>query len=130
MKEASKKFKTVAEYFSSAPAEARSRLKEIRAIVTQAAPKAEEVISYNMPGLRLHDMLVWYAGYKKHIGFYPRSSMIDKFQKELAAYEVSKGAIRFPLDEPLPAKLITKIVKVRIKENEEKEKLKLKAKRK
>jgi uncharacterized protein YdhG (YjbR/CyaY superfamily) len=91
-------------------------LLEMRAIIQKAAPKASEVISYSMPAFKLKKILVYFAGYKNHIGFYPHGSPIVAFKKELAAYKTSKGAIQFPLDKPLPKKLITDIVKFRLTE--------------
>ncbi len=94
----------------------------MRATIKKAAPKAEEKISYGMPGYDLNGMLVWFGGYGKHIGFYPKPSGIKNFQKELSVYKQSKGAVQFPLDKPLPTGLITKIVKFRMKENSQKTK--------
>src|SRR6266513_958539 len=124
MKATSTKFKTVDEYISTFPASTKAILKELRKTVKQAAPQAEELISYNMPAFTLHGRLVYYAAYKKHIGLYPISSAIKAFQRELSDYKTSKGAIQFPLDRPIPFGLITKIVKFRVKENLEKAKTK------
>ena len=88
--------------------------------ILQAAPKAEEVISYNMPAFKYNGILVWFSGYKNHIGFYPSSTPIEIFKNDLKKYKTSKGAIQFPLDKPLPLALITKIVKFRSKQNIEK----------
>jgi uncharacterized protein YdhG (YjbR/CyaY superfamily) len=120
----SKKFKTVDEYLSVFPANTKALLKEMRKTIKQAAPEAEELISYNMPAFKLNGMLVYYAGYKAHIGFYPASSGISTFQKKLSAYEGSKGTVRFPLDQPLPVSLITEIVQFRAQENLKKQKAK------
>jgi uncharacterized protein YdhG (YjbR/CyaY superfamily) len=117
----SAKFKTVSEYFAAQPKEIREKLNELRAIIRKQAPLAEEVISYNMPAFKYKGMLVYYAGYNKHIGFYPAgSAAIKKFQDELSGFETSKGTIRFLVDKPLPKGLIKKIVKFRVKQNEEK----------
>jgi uncharacterized protein YdhG (YjbR/CyaY superfamily) len=113
----SQKFSTVDDYISAFPPAMQAILQELRATIKKAAPKAEEVISYNMPGYKLNGMLVWYAGYKNHIGFYPKPSGLQTFQKELAGYKGSKGAVQFPIDQPMPLNLVTKIVKFRIKEN-------------
>lgn len=113
----SQKFKNVDDYISAFPPSTQAILQELRATIKKAAPKAEEVISYNMPGYKLNGMLVWYAGYKSHIGFYPKPSGLQTFQKELAGYKSSKGAVQFPIDQPMPLHLVTKIVKFRIKEN-------------
>ena len=75
------------------------------------------MISYNIPAFRLRGMLVWYASFKKHIGFYPKTSAIEAFKKELSTYVGAKGSVRFPIDKPLPLNLINKIVKFRVKEN-------------
>ena len=84
-----------------------------------AATTAEEVISYNMPAFKQNGILVWFAGNKNHIGFYPSSTSIKLFKEQLTKYKTSKGAIQFPIDKPLPLALITKIVKFRIKQNSE-----------
>lgn len=114
------KFKTVDQYISAFPKQTQSLLKELRETIKKAAPQAEEKISYNMPAFRLDGMLVYFAGYKGHIGFYPMPSAIMAFKKELAGYETSKGTIQFPLDKKLPLTLIKNIVKFRILENREK----------
>jgi uncharacterized protein YdhG (YjbR/CyaY superfamily) len=101
------------EYIASFPAETQKQLQEIRAIIKKAAPKAEEVISYGMPGYKQHGMLVWFAGYAQHIGFYPSGSGIEAFKDQITAYKNSKGAVQFPLGKPLPKKLITDMVKFR-----------------
>ncbi len=89
-------------------------------IIQAAAPEAEEKISYQMPAFAQNGILVYFAAHKNHIGFYPTSSGIRVFRKELAAYESSKGAVKFPLDRPLPLKLIGEIVKFRLAENSKK----------
>lgn len=111
----------VEEYIASFPEHTRELLQQIRAVIKKAAPGAEEVISYKMPAYRLNGMLVYFAGYKNHIGFYPTGSGIAAFQKELSAYKGAKGSVQFPLDKKLPVALIAKIVKFRVKENKEKE---------
>jgi len=121
---ANTKFKTVDEYFSVFPATTKKILQEVQKTVKQAAPQAEELISYNMPAFKLHGMLVFYAAYEKHIGFYPTASGIKAFKKEFSAYKNSKGAVQFPIGEPIPLDLISKIVKFRVKENLEKVKAK------
>jgi uncharacterized protein YdhG (YjbR/CyaY superfamily) len=113
------KFKSVDEYLSASQEEARKHLKELRRIIRQAAPHAEEVISYNMPAVKSNGMLVWYAAFKKHIGFYPMASAIAAFKQDLKRYKTSKGAIQFPMDEPIPAGVVKKIVKFRLRENEQ-----------
>ena len=126
MKATLTKFKTVDEYLSALPANTKLILKEVRKTIKQAAPQAEELISYNIPAFTLHGRLVYYAAFKNHIGFYPVSSAIKTFQKELSDYKTSKGAIQFPIERPIPFGVITKIVKFRVQENLEKAKAKKK----
>jgi len=118
---ASTKFKTVDEYFSAFPPKTRNILKGLRKTIREVAPQAEELISYNMPAFKLHGMLVYYAAYDQHIGFYPTSSPMKVFKDELADYKTSKGAIQFPIAKTIPATLVKKIVRFRVKENLEKE---------
>ena len=119
-----KKPASVEEYISGFPAATKKALEQVRAAIIKAAPKAEEGISYAMPGYKLNGPLVYFAGYEKHIGFYATPSGHGAFEKELSKYKQGKGSVQFPLDEPMPLALITKIVKYRIKENLEKIKLK------
>lgn len=111
------KFKDTDDYISTFPEDVQQKLQQIRSIIKKAVPKAQEVISYNMPAFKQNSVLVYFAGAKNHIGFYPTPSPIEAFQKELAAYKTSKGAIQFPLEEALPAGLITKIVKFRVEQD-------------
>lgn len=104
-------------YIASFPVDVQKLLKQIRATIKKAAPTAQEKISYAMPTFYLHGNLVHFAGYKNHIGFYPAPSGITAFKKELSVYKHAKGSVQFPLEEPLPLALITKIVKFRVKEN-------------
>jgi uncharacterized protein YdhG (YjbR/CyaY superfamily) len=117
MKTTLTKFKTVDEYLSALPPNTKLILKEVRKTIKRAAPQAEELISYNIPAFTLHGRLVYYAAFKNHIGFYPVSSAIKAFQKELSDYKTSKGAIQFRPERPIPLGLITKIVKFRAQEN-------------
>jgi len=110
-------FTSIDEYIATFPEETQKILKEIRATIKAAAPDAEEKISYQMPTFTLKGNLVHFAAFKKHIGFYPVPTGIEKFKKELAAYESGKGSVQFPLDEPIPYDLISRIVKFRVKEN-------------
>lgn len=113
------KFKTVEEYIAALPAGTKSAVKELRQTIKKQVPKAEEVISYNIPAFKLEGAkLIWYAGWKEHISLYPRSRTMEAAIKELSAYEGEKGTIKFPLDKPLPVSLIKKIVQFKIKENE------------
>ena len=111
-------------YIAGYPKETQKNLKQLRATIKKAAPQAEEVISYGMPAYKWNGMLVYFAAYEKHIGFYPGSSGIAAFKKELASYKTSKGTVQFPVDEPVPLPLIARIVKFRLKENQEKALLK------
>ena len=117
MKTAAIKFKTIDEYLATFPKNIKEMMGDMRRTIKQAAPQAEELISYNMPAFKLNGMLVYYAAYKKHIGFYPRVSAIETFKKELSVYKGAKGSVQFPIDRPLPLALITKMVKFRVKEN-------------
>ena len=118
MKTNKKTLNEIDTYISSFPLITQKRLSEIRLLIKQAAPAAEEIISYQMPAYKLHGMLVYFAGYKNHIGFYPTASGIKQFQLEIVAYKHSKGAVQFPIKEPIPADLVARIVAFRIKENE------------
>ena len=120
------KFKTVEEYFDSLTAFQQERLHELRSTIKQVVPQAEEVISYNMPAFKQSSLLVFYAAYANHIGFYPTPSPIKIFEKELVDYKVSKGAIQFPIDKKIPKTLVKKIVKFRLDESVEKQKSKAK----
>ncbi|HLF64346.1 MAG TPA: DUF1801 domain-containing protein [Saprospiraceae bacterium] len=113
-----KPFKTVDEYFSTLPRESKEIMQKVRDAIGQAAPKAEEVISYNMPAFRLQGYLVAYAAHKEHIGFYPTPSGIEAFKTDIAKYQWAKGSVQFPLDKPMPIALIKKIVKYRVGENQ------------
>jgi uncharacterized protein YdhG (YjbR/CyaY superfamily) len=92
-------------------------LEELRATIRAAAPDAKEKISYQMPTFDLKGNLVHFAAHKNHIGFYPQPSGIQAFKKELSIYEGAKGSVQFPIDEPLPLELVSKIVKFRVAEN-------------
>ncbi len=95
------------------------RLQEMRAILQKAIPEAEECISYGMPAYRMSKVLVYFAGNKEHIGFYPTSSGIKNFEQELGNWKYSKGAIQFPYEQKLPRGLITRIARLRKKEVKE-----------
>ncbi len=112
--------KDIDQYISIFPEDIQEILQEIRSTIQQAAPGAEETISYQMPTFRLKGNLVHFAAYKKHIGFYPAPSGIERFKNRLTDYETSKGAIRFPLDKPIPLDLVSDIVAFRVSENLEK----------
>jgi uncharacterized protein YdhG (YjbR/CyaY superfamily) len=104
-------------YIANFPNDVQEILEKIRATIREAAPDAEETISYQMPTFRLNGNLVHFAAYKKHIGFYPTPSGIEKFKQELSAYPSAKGSVQFPLDRPIPYELIGKITAFRAREN-------------
>jgi uncharacterized protein YdhG (YjbR/CyaY superfamily) len=106
----------IEKYVESFPNNIQLLLKELRDTIIKAAPCGEELMSYKMPAYKMHNILVWYAAYKNHIGLYPKSAAIVFFKNELLAYKTSKGAIQFPIDKPLPIKLIIKIVQFRVEE--------------
>lgn len=112
-----KQVESIDEYMKDFPASTQKLLQTMRKTIQAAAPEATERISYGMPCFYAKGNLVYFAGYKGHIGFYPSSTGISAFKSELKAFEYSKGAIRLPLDKPLPLALIKKIVKYRLQEN-------------
>lgn len=107
---------TIDSYIEQFPVNTQHQLQQLRGIVSTLVPDATETISYGMPAFKLNKVLVYFAGYKNHIGLYPHASPIIKFAAELAPYKTSKGAIQFPIDKKLPVRLIQKIVKFRLKE--------------
>jgi uncharacterized protein YdhG (YjbR/CyaY superfamily) len=111
---------TVDEYIASFSGDVKKRLKEMRKTIKTAAPKAEEVISYQMPGYKYFGMLVYFAAFKNHISLFPATAGIFAFLKEVTAYQTSKGTLQFPNNQPIPYKLVARIVKYRMKQNEEK----------
>ncbi len=117
MKTAQTAPQTIDEYIAGFPADVQEVLQKIRKTVHEAAPEATEKISYQMPTFYLKGNLVHFAAFKEHIGFYPVPTGIEKFKKELSVYKQGKGSVQFPLDQPMPYDLITKIVKFRVKES-------------
>ena len=117
MMEHSGGFHSIDEYIGAFPADKQALLQAMRATIKAAAPDAVERISYQMPTFWLDGNLVHFAALKNHIGFYPTPSGIEAFKDELSRYEGTKGAIRFPVDEPLPLELVGKIVRLRVAEN-------------
>lgn len=111
------KFTTIDEYIALFPVDMQEKLQLLRKTILDCAPNAAEKIAYGIPTFYLRKNLVHFAGYKKHIGFYPGASSIANFQNEISKYKNSKGAIQFPHDKPLPITLIKKIVKFKLKEN-------------
>lgn len=111
----------VDEYIDSFPKDLQKILQQIRKTIKDAAPEAEESMSYGMPGYKLNGKpLVYFAAFKSHIGFYPTPSGVTEFAKALSDYKTSKGTAQFPLDQPMPLALIKKIVDFRMKENQKK----------
>lgn len=104
-------------YIKSFPEEIQQILEQLRNEIKKAAPDAEETFSYKMPAYKYFGMLVYFAAHKNHIGFYPAPSGIIKFKEELSVYKGAKGSVQFPLNNPLPLKLIAKIVTFRVQEN-------------
>ena len=119
-----KQFKTMDEYIKAFPDDVQRILEKMRKTIRDAAPEAVEAISYQMPAFKLNGALVYFAAFKNHIGFYPTSSGIKEFKKELSRYQGGKGSVQFPVEEPIPYDLVRKIVIFRVKENQEKKKLK------
>ena len=122
MKASKKEFKTIDEYIATFPKNVQTILQEIRQAVRDAAPQAEEAISYQMPAFKLYGNLVYFAAFKNHIGFFPTSSVMEVFKEEVKEYKTGKGTLRFPMDKPMPLNLVKKIVKFRVKENLDKKK--------
>jgi uncharacterized protein YdhG (YjbR/CyaY superfamily) len=114
---AKKKFHSIDEYIGDFSNDIQQKLQEIRSTIKKAAPSAKEVISYNMPAFKLNSVLVYFAAFKNHIGFYPTAEPIIVFKKELSVYETSKGAIKFPFDKKIPRGIIIKITKYRLAED-------------
>lgn len=104
-------------YIADFPPKVQVMMKKLRSCIKKAAPEAEESISYMMPAYKFHGPLVYFGGYERHIGFYPTGGGITPFQKEISVYKHSKGAVQFPLNEPLPLDLVERMVKYRVKEN-------------
>jgi uncharacterized protein YdhG (YjbR/CyaY superfamily) len=111
-----KKYQTIDEYINDFPKEVGDVLNTIRTTVQQIAPQATETISYNMPAFKMKKVLVYFAAFKNHIGFYALPSGNKAFQKELSHYKTGKGSIQFPLNQEIPIDLIKKIVAFRVSE--------------
>jgi len=109
--------KTIDEYIATFPKDVQEILEKIRMTIRKAAPGAQETIKYQMPTFIFEGNLVYFAAFKKHIGFYPPAKGLVKFKDELSAYEGPKGSLIFPLDKPMPYDLISEMVKFRVKEN-------------
>jgi len=109
--------KTIDEYISAFSPEVRAILQEVRQVVRSAAPDAQEAISYNIPAFKLNGVLVYFAAFKRHIGFYPPIRGDSRLEKAVSQYAGEKGNLRFPLDQPIPYALIERITKLRVKQN-------------
>lgn len=129
MKEAKKPIVTIDDYIQQQEKDKQIGLEKIRVAIKKVAPKATEVISYQMPAFKQDTVLVYFAVAKNHFGFYPTAKPIEIFKKQLdkKGYSYSKGAIQFPIEKPIPVKLIQDIVKFRIQENEIKNSIKKKS---
>jgi uncharacterized protein YdhG (YjbR/CyaY superfamily) len=101
-------------YIAEFPANVQQQLQILRKIILETVPNAEEIISYKMPAYKVHECLVYFAGYKNHVGFYPTGSGISAFEHELGNYKYSKGAVQFPIDKELPRDLIVRMVEYRL----------------
>ncbi len=113
-----KKYNSIDDYITDKPKHKQKVLQQFRQVIKKAAPHAEELISYGMPAFKQNGfVLVYFAAGKEHYGFYPTPKPIEAFKEKLMSYKTSKGAVQFPLSEPLPEKLIGEIVKYRVKEN-------------
>src|SRR5689334_21001914 len=112
--------RNINEYIAAFPPDIQKILKKIRLTISQAAPEAEEAMSYQMPTFDLKGNLVHFAAFKNHIGLYPTPSGTEAFKHEISIYQGAKGSIKFPIDKPLPMELIKEIVKFRVAENLEK----------
>lgn len=113
--------KDVDEYLAGVPEPARSTLSKIRAAIRSAVPReATETISCRMPAFMYEGVLVWFAAFSNHCSFFPTASVIEAFKHDLEGFSLSKGAIQFPPDKPLPAALVKKMVKLRVAQNENK----------
>ena len=113
--------KSVNEYLAGVPEPARSTLKKVRASIRSAAPReATECISYGIPAFKYKGMLVWFAAFSDHCSLFPGASVIEKFKSELKGFQISKGTIKFPVDKPLSAALVKKMVKAGVARNERK----------
>ena len=108
---------TIDEYIANFPKDIQAILKKIRTTIRKAAPSAGEAIKYQIPTFTLNGNLVHFAAFKEHIGFYPAPRGIDEFKDEVAIYRTGKGTLQFPLNQPIPYDLITRIVKFRAEEN-------------
>ena len=124
-----KNYKDIDEYIADYPKDVQKILTKVRATIRKAAPQAQEAISYQIPAFKLNGNLIHFAAYKTHIGVYPAPRGVEKFKRDLERYGSGKATLKFPLDEPVPYDLITKIVEFRVKQTLEKVKSKGAAKK-
>lgn len=117
-------YQSIDHYISDFPISTQAILQELRLIIRESAPAASEKISYQMPTFYQNGNLVHFAAYERHIGFYPGAKAVQVFESELSNYKTSKGAIQFPIDQPIPIELVKKIVEFRVAENSAKPKKK------
>lgn len=119
MEEKKNAVNTIDDYILQFSASVQTTLQQLRSVIKEAAPDADEKISWQMPTFVLHGNLVHFAAYKKHVGFYPGASGIEAFKNQLTEYKTSKGAVQFPIGKPIPYALISEIVRFRVSENTE-----------
>lgn len=110
---------SIEEYIDAAPVDTQKKLWQLHNCIREAAPNAAESLKWRMPAYSYEKILVTFAVFKHHIGFYPMASAIKAFAKDLSKYKTAEGSVQFPLDQPLPLALISKIVKFRVKESKE-----------
>jgi uncharacterized protein YdhG (YjbR/CyaY superfamily) len=110
-------YKTIDEYIKTFPTDVQIILEKIRQTIRKAAPEATEAISYQMPAFKQNGVLVWFAAFRDHIGFFPTAAGIEAFKKELSLYVTGKGTVQFPLNGQIPYELLEKVVIFRVKEN-------------
>jgi uncharacterized protein YdhG (YjbR/CyaY superfamily) len=115
-----KEYNTIDDYIEEQPEAVKKALRELRGCILQAVPDAIETFNYNIPaftliegGKREHQIML--AGYAKHVGLYPHPSVIEQFSEQLSEYKTGKGSVQFPLDKPIPKKLVVEMVKYRLK---------------
>ena len=114
--------KTIDEYIRASPREVQTKLREMRACIRAAAPEAKESLKWGMPAFSYRRILVTFAAFKNHIGFYPTSSAVTAFAKDLSKFSTARGSIQFPLERPVPLSLVRKITAFRVKESVEQDK--------
>jgi uncharacterized protein YdhG (YjbR/CyaY superfamily) len=114
MKTKTAKPRDIDDYISGFPPNIVKALEQVRQTIRKTAPKAQEIIKYNMPAFTLNDNLVYFAAFKHHIGFYPAPTRVPEFKDDLSKYKTGRGSVQFPIDQRMPSRLIAKIVKYRM----------------